>query len=72
MSSIKKTVILDEIMDNVATLPLESQEWLLIIAKSMRYTRNCIIRQEEIKQPDKNEKTKINKESCMGNMYAIR
>lgn len=46
-SSVKKVKILDQIIDNATELPLESQDWLLLIAKSMRYTRDCVIRQSE-------------------------
>ncbi len=35
--------ILNEIIDNAAGLPVESQDLLLMIAKAMRYTRNSII-----------------------------
>jgi len=38
------TKILDELIDNATELPLESQDWLLLIAKSMRYTRDYIIK----------------------------
>lgn len=52
-SSVKKVKILDEIIDNATELPLESQDWLLLIAKSMRYTRDCVIRQSGAIQYEK-------------------
>lgn len=45
--STKEEKILDEIISNSIGLPLESQDLLLMIAKSMRYTRNCMIGQKE-------------------------
>lgn len=50
IGSVEKVKILDEIIDNAIELPLESQDWLLMMAKSMRYTRNCMVRQQEISQ----------------------
>ncbi len=38
--------ILDEIINNATGLPLESQDLLLMMAKAMRYTRDCIYRTE--------------------------
>ena len=35
--------ILDEIINNATGLPLESQDLLLMMAKAMRYTRDCIV-----------------------------
>lgn len=62
--------LLDEIIDNAAELPLESQNWLLLIAKSMRYTRDCVIRQSEAKQSHKSPKqttsSYIGDRSCGG------
>ena len=43
MSTQKNTKILDELIDSATELPLESQDWLLLIAKSMRYTRDYMI-----------------------------
>lgn len=34
-----------KIIDNAVGLPLESQKLLLMMAKSMKYTRDCIIQQ---------------------------
>ena len=39
--------ILDEIMENAGTLPLEIQDLLLMMAKAMRHTRDCVIREKE-------------------------
>ncbi|MCI9668111.1 MAG: hypothetical protein HFG19_00300 [Oscillospiraceae bacterium] len=44
MTTQNNTKILDELIDNATELPLESQDWLLLIAKSMRYTRDYIIK----------------------------
>lgn len=44
-SSIEKIKVLDEIIDNAMELPLESQNLLLILAKGMAYTRNCVTKQ---------------------------
>lgn len=44
-SSAKKREVLDEIIDNAISLPLESQELILGMAKAMRYTRECVMRQ---------------------------
>ncbi len=51
IGSVEKVKILDEIINNAIELPLESQDWLLMMAKSMRYTRNCMVRQQELSQP---------------------
>lgn len=53
IGSVERVKILDEIINNAIELPLESQDWLLMMAKSMRYTRNCMVRQQEISQPRK-------------------
>ena len=45
-NSTKKVKILDEIINNATGLPLESQDLLLMMAKAMRYTRDCIYRTE--------------------------
>lgn len=42
---------MDEIIDNASELPLESQDWLLMMAKSMRYTRDCIVSKNEAEPP---------------------
>ena len=49
--SVEKVKVLDEIINNAIGLPLESQDWLLMMAKSMRYTRDCVVRQQETNQP---------------------
>lgn len=51
--AIRQTKILDDIIDNAITLPVESQDLLLMMAKAMRHTRNCIMRQRTIEQPRK-------------------
>lgn len=47
LTSTKDVTVLDEIIDNASELPLESQDWLLMMAKSMRYTRDCIVRKNK-------------------------
>lgn len=51
LTSTKNGTILDEIIDNASELPLESQDWLLMMAKSMRYTRDCIVSKNEAEPP---------------------
>ena len=50
-NSIRKTEILDEIIDNATCLPIESQNLLLMLAKAMAYTRDCIARQNKGAKP---------------------
>ena len=35
--------VLNEIIDNAVSLPIENQELLLSMAKAMRYTRKCVL-----------------------------
>lgn len=51
ITSTKNGTVLDEIIDNASELPLESQDWLLMMAKSMRYTRDCIVSKNEAEPP---------------------
>jgi len=44
MSAGSNQKVLDEIIDNVAGLPLESQDTILMVAKAMQYTRSCMAR----------------------------
>ena len=44
ISSTQQAEVLDEIIDNAIDLPVESQDLLLMMAKAMRYTRECVIR----------------------------
>jgi len=44
-NSTKKVKILDEIINNAIGLPIESQIQLLMMARAMRYTRDCIMRE---------------------------
>ena len=48
--------IVDEIIDNAAGLPIENQYLLLMMAKAMRYTRDCVMRQLAAEQPHKFQK----------------
>ena len=36
--------VLDEIIENAMELPVESQKLVLMIAKAMKYTRDCELR----------------------------
>lgn len=56
LNSVNKVSVLDEIIDNAVELPIEGQDFLLMIAKSMRYTRDCVIRQIEADQSLKSPK----------------
>lgn len=38
---------LEELLDSAARLPLESQETLLLIAKGMQVTRQCLLPKEK-------------------------
>lgn len=48
--STQKIKILDEIIDNAIMLPVESQDLLLMMAKAMRHTRNCMAKKASIEQ----------------------
>lgn len=56
--SAQQIKLLDELIDNATELPVESQNLLLMLAKAMSYTRNCIIQHSEIEQPHKPPKNK--------------
>lgn len=43
--------VLMEIIDNAKELPVESQNLLLILARGMVFTRNCMMRQNAADQP---------------------
>lgn len=42
-SSAEQGKVLDNIIENAVELPVDSLEVLLLVAKSMRYTRECIM-----------------------------
>ena len=44
ISSTQQVKLLDEIIDNAAGLPVESQDLLLMMAKAMKYTRDSMER----------------------------
>lgn len=46
-SSIQQIKVLDELIDNAIGLPLGSQDLLLMMAKAMRCTRDCMARSDE-------------------------
>lgn len=43
--------VLMEIIDNAKELPVESQNLLLILARGMVFTHNCMMRQNAADQP---------------------
>lgn len=49
-SSANKAAIANEIINNAVDLPLEGQKVILMIAKSMKYTRECVSRQKEAEE----------------------
>lgn len=42
-TTVQHTNVLDELIDNAVGLPVGSQDLLLMMAKAMRHTRNCLI-----------------------------
>lgn len=48
--SVSKVAIVNEIINNAVELPLEGQNVVLLIAKSMKYTRECMMRQKEAEE----------------------
>ena len=52
MCSEKQDSVLDEIIDNAVGLPLESQRFLLILAKGMAFTRQCLSASVQPEVPD--------------------
>lgn len=49
-NSANKMAIVNEIINNAVELPLEGQNVILLIAKSMKYTRECMMRQKEAEE----------------------
>ena len=49
--AITKVKTLNEIIENASELPLECQDWLLVIAKGMVFTKNCIAKQTKLNEP---------------------
>lgn len=49
-SSANKMAIVNEIINNAVELPLEGQNVILLIAKSMKYTRECMMKQKEAEE----------------------
>lgn len=43
--------VLDELIDNAIGLPVDSQDLLLMMAKAMRCTRDCMVRQNLAGEP---------------------
>lgn len=48
--STNKAALVNEIINNAGELPLEGQNVVLLIAKSMKYTRECVMRQKEAEE----------------------
>lgn len=51
--------VLDEIIEAAVELPVESQDLLLMIAKAMRHTRNCVMKECAVEQCLKDQKNKL-------------
>lgn len=47
-SSTEQEKVLDNIIENAIGLPLDNQEVLLLVAKSMRYTRECMMSKGDV------------------------
>lgn len=45
--------VMDEIITNAAGFPIESQYMILMMAKAMKYTRDCVMRQLSAEQSRK-------------------
>lgn len=56
-SSVQQAKLLDEIIDNAIELPIGSQNLLLMMAKAMQYTHNCMKRQSMVKQSKNSPET---------------
>lgn len=52
-TSVQQVRVLDELIDNAIGLPVGSQDLLLMMAKAMRHTRDCITQQGVAEQPRK-------------------
>ena len=50
INSVHQAKVLNEIIDNAAELPLDSQNLLLMLAKAMQYTHNCIVAENRVNQ----------------------
>lgn len=48
--SVQQVKILNELIENAMGLPIESQNLLLILAKGMAYTRDCLVKQSTAEQ----------------------
>lgn len=47
------TKVVDEIINNAVGVPIESQYMILMMAKAMKYTRDCVMRQLAAEQSRK-------------------
>lgn len=52
-TAVQQVKVLDELIDNAIGLPVGSQDLLLMMAKAMRHTRDCMTQQDVTEQPRK-------------------
>lgn len=52
-TTVQQVKVLDELIDNAIGLPVGSQDLLLMMAKAMRHTRDCMTQQDVVEQPRK-------------------
>lgn len=52
-TTVQQVKVLDELIDNAIGLPIGSQDLLLMMAKAMRHTRDCMTQQDVAEQPRK-------------------
>ena len=50
-TTVQQIRILDELINSAVGLPVESQDLLLMMAKAMRHTRNCLMQGDVNNQP---------------------
>lgn len=56
-TTVQQVKVLDELIDNAIGLPVGSQDLLLMMAKAMRHTRDCMTQQdvaEQLRKPPEN------------------
>ncbi len=52
-TTVQQMKVLDELIDNAIGLPVSSQDLLLMMAKAMRHTRNCLM-QGDVSEQSRN------------------
>ncbi len=50
-TTVQQVKVLDELIDNAIGLPVGSQDLLLMMAKAMRHTRDCMTAEQPRKPP---------------------